>query len=138
MDELKIIPTLTVETQPYWDACQQETLLLQQCKECDHIQFYPRLMCSKCSSREVGWIESSGFAKVLTYTIVHRPILPAYQKEAPYILALVQLEEGPTMMTNIVNCPHETINCNLQVKVLFQPWSEDFLVPVFEPLLFCI
>ncbi|SOC43128.1 hypothetical protein SAMN05877842_11487 [Ureibacillus acetophenoni] len=134
MEALKILPTPTIETQIFWDACQQEKLLVQQCKECEHVQFYPRLMCTNCSSREVGWIESSGFAKVVTYTIVHRPILPAYQKEAPYILAVVQLEEGPTMMTNIVNCNHDSIKCGLQVKVLFQDWEKGFLVPVFEPI----
>ena len=134
MDELKIIPIPTVETQRYWDACQQEKLLIQQCKECEHVQFYPRLMCTQCSSRDVGWIESRGFAKVLTYTIIHRPILPAYQKEAPYILAVVQLDEGPTMMTNIVNSPLDSVECGLQVKVSFQQWAADFLVPVFEPV----
>lgn len=134
MDALKIIPTPTVETRKYWDACQQEKIIIQQCKECEHVQFYPRLMCTKCSSREVGWIESSGLARVITYTIVHRPILPAYQQEAPYILAVVQLEEGPTMMTNIVNCIHDSIKCGLEVKVIFQNWANGFLVPVFEPL----
>lgn len=134
MDSLKLIPKPTIETQSYWDACQQEKLLIQQCKECEHIQFYPRLMCTKCSSREVGWIEASGFAKVLTYTIVHRAILPAYQNEAPYILAVVELEEGPTMMTNIVNCPLDYIKCELQVSVTFRQWVEDFLVPVFQPV----
>lgn len=134
MEETKIIPKPTIETKPYWDACQQEKLLIQQCKECEHVQFYPRLMCTKCSSREIGWIEASGIAKVLTYTIVHRPIVPAYQKESPYILAVIQLEEGPTMMTNIVNCPHDDVNCEMNVKVTFEHWSEHFLVPVFEPM----
>jgi uncharacterized OB-fold protein len=134
METSKIIPISTIETQSYWDACQQEKLLIQQCKECEHVQFYPRLMCTKCSSREVKWIEASGIAKVLTYTIVHRPILSAYQKEAPYILAVVQLEEGPTMMTNVVNCPNDSIKCEMLVKVTFQRWTDEFLVPVFQPL----
>lgn len=133
MKETKILPRPTVETQTYWDFCQQEMLMIQQCKDCEHVQFYPRLMCTKCSSREVGWIEASGFAKVLTYTTVHRPILPAYKKESPYVLAVVQLEEGPTMMTNIVNCSHDELKCGMNVKVTFQHWSEEFLVPVFEP-----
>ncbi|MFJ8235701.1 Zn-ribbon domain-containing OB-fold protein [Ureibacillus sp. NPDC094379] len=132
MEHLKIIPRPTNETKVYWEACQQQKLLIQQCKECEHIQFYPRLMCTKCSCREVDWIEACGLAKVLTYTIVHRPILPAYQKVAPYILAVVQLDEGPTMMTNIVNCPLDEIKCDMNVKVMFQQWSDDFLVPVFE------
>ncbi len=134
MEETKIIPRPTIETKAYWDACQQQKLLIQQCKECEHHQFYPRLMCTKCSCRELEWVEASGLAKVLTYTTVHRPILPVYQKEAPYILAVVQLKEGPTMMTNIVNCPHDQIECEMNVHVTFQHWSEEFLVPVFEPL----
>src|SRR5690606_27144723 len=107
--DTKVLPKQTIETKEFWDACQEEKLLLQQCKACHHIQFYPRLMCTKCSSRDVEWICAQGEAKVKTYTIIHRPILPAYQKEAPYILAIVQLDEGPTMMTNIVNCPLESI-----------------------------
>ncbi|WP_176330266.1 Zn-ribbon domain-containing OB-fold protein [Oceanobacillus rekensis] len=76
----------------------------------------------------------SGRARVLTYTIIQRPILPAYTKEAPYILAIVQLLEGPTMMTNLVNCQLDKLKCDMEVKVLFKSWTEDFLVPVFESL----
>ena len=79
-------------------------------------------------------MEVSGEAKVVTYTIVHRPILDAYKKEAPYILSIVQLVEGPTMMTNIINCPLDEVYCGMDVKVTFQDWGEDFLVPVFEPI----
>lgn len=129
----KIIPTPTNDTKPYWDACQQQKLVIQQCKRCEHIQFYPRLMCANCLSRDVTWLEASGKAEVVTYTIVHRPILPAYAKEAPYILAIVQLEEGPTMMTNILNCPFDEIAVGMQVTVQFEYWSPEFLVPVFEP-----
>lgn len=129
----KIIPTPTNDTKPYWDACQQKKLVIQQCRVCEHIQFYPRLMCTNCMNREVSWIEASGKAEVVSYTIVHRPILPAYIKEAPYILAIVQLEEGPTMMANIINCSLDEISCGMQVTVRFEPWSNEFLVPVFEP-----
>jgi uncharacterized protein len=76
----------------------------------------------------------SGQAKVVTYTIVHRPILDAYKKEAPYILSIVKLEEGPTMMTNIINCGLDEVHCGMEVKVQFENWGEDFLVPVFEPI----
>lgn len=133
MDE-KFIPTPTNETKPYWDACQHQKLLIQQCSDCEHIQFYPRIMCTKCMGRNVLWIEASGKAKVLSYTTVHRAILPAYIKEAPYLLAVVELEEGPTMMTNIVNCHLEDVACDMLVKVKFEQWSNDFLVPVFEPM----
>lgn len=134
MIDEKMIPTPTNETKPYWEACQQMKLVIQQCSDCEHIQFYPRLMCSNCMGRNVSWIEASGNAIIVSYTIIHRPILPAYIKEAPYILAIVRLEEGPTMMTNIINCPLDEVVCGMEVTVQFKHWSEEFLVPVFEPL----
>lgn len=133
MEHSKLIPVPTIETKPYWDACQQKKLSVQKCEACGHIQFYPRIMCTECSSRNVSWTEVSGEAKVITYTIVHRPILDAYKEEAPYILSILKLNEGPTMMTNIINCPLNEVHCGMKVEVTFKNWGEDFLVPVFEP-----
>lgn len=130
----KNFPQPTVETKPFWDGCKQHQLLIQQCGECGHYQFYPRTICTKCMSQKVNWVEASGLGRVKTYTIVHRPISPAYMTEAPYILALVELDEGPTMMTNIINCPLDEVKVGMRVSVTFADWSINISVPQFVPM----
>lgn len=130
----KNFPEITVETAPFWEGCKKEQLLIQQCRHCGHYQFYPRLMCTNCMNREVDWIEASGKGKVKTYTIIHRAISEAYMKEAPYVLAIIELEEGPTMMSNVINCDPEKVYIGQEVEVTFEKWSEEVTIPKFSPL----
>ena len=130
----KYIPKPTVETAPYWDACQNHQLLLQQCADCDSVQFYPRMMCTACTSEKVEWKRASGTGTVESYTIVHRAISKAYQSEAPYIVALIRLDEGPMMMSNIRNCDINEMKTGMKVKVVFETWSETMTIPQFTPM----
>lgn len=128
----KNLPEPTVETEKFWDGCRSHQLLIQQCDECGYYQFYPRIMCSKCSSRKVQWIQASGRGTVKSFTIIHRAISPAYQKEVPYVLALIQLDEGPTMMSNIIQCNPNDVAIGMKVEVSFEDWSSDITVPQFR------
>src|SRR2546423_1959314 len=105
----KPIPLPTLETAPYWDGCKQHQLRIQRCSACAHHQFFPRIYCTKCFSDRLEWIDASGKATVLSFTIVRRPVSPAFASEAPYVVALVTLEEGPQMMTNIIACAPEEV-----------------------------
>ena len=129
----KPIPTPTLETQPYWDGCKRGELLIQQCAACEHYQFYPRLYCTKCFSDRVEWVRASGRAKVATFTIVRRPVSQAFKDDLPYVVALVTLDEGPTMMTNIVGCLPEEVAIGMRVAVTFEAWSDDISIAKFRP-----
>ena len=129
----KPIPTPTLETQPYWDGCKRGELRIQQCAVCEHYQFYPRLYCTKCFSERVEWVRASGRAKVATFTIVRRPVSQAFKDDLPYVVALVTLDEGPTMMTNIVGCPPEEVAIGMSVAVTFEAWSDDISIAKFRP-----
>ncbi|MGH7932661.1 MAG: Zn-ribbon domain-containing OB-fold protein [Candidatus Binataceae bacterium] len=130
----KPIPVPTVETRPYWEGCRRHELLIQRCAECGHHQFFPRIYCAQCFSDRVEWARACGRAKVLSFTIVRRPVSPAFADEVPYVIALVTLEEGPTMMTNIIGCSPETIEIGMPVKVTFERWTEEISIPKFQPL----
>ena len=130
---VKHFPRPTAETQPWWDACRESRLLLQRCSACGAHQFYPRMMCVHCDSDAVEWVQASGRGRIRSYTVVRRPVSKGYAAMTPYIVALVELAEGPTMMSNIVECAPETAAIGLPVQVTFERWSEDVAIPVFRP-----
>ena len=129
----KPVPIPTHETRPYWEGCKRHELRIQQCGACGQHQFYPRLYCSKCFSERVDWVNASGRAKVTTFTIVRRPVSPAFKDDLPYVVALVTLEEGPSMMTNIVGCAPEKVAIGMPVVVTFEDWTEEISIAKFRP-----
>jgi uncharacterized protein len=131
---VKPVPVPTKETQPYWDGCKQHELRVKKCAACGHHQFYPRLYCTTCMSDRVEWIKTSGRAKVLSYTIIYRPVTQAFAGNVPYVVALVTLDEGPQMMTNIVGCEPEKVHIGMPVQVTFDDWTEEISVPKFKPV----
>lgn len=128
----KPIPAPTRETMPYWEGCKVHELRIQRCAACGHHQFFPRIYCTHCMSDRVEWVKASGRAKVLSYTIVHRPVSPAFAGEIPYVVALVTLDEGPTMMTNLVGCAPEQLKIGMPVAVVFEDWTEEISIPKFR------
>jgi uncharacterized OB-fold protein len=129
----KPIPVPTLETTPYWEGCKQHQLRIQRCAACQHYQFFPRIYCTKCFSGRVEWVKASGRAKVLSFTVVRRPVSPAFADEVPYVVALVTLDEGPQMMTNIVGCAPDEVTIGMPVEVTFEDRSEAISIPKFRP-----
>ncbi|MEH7177981.1 Zn-ribbon domain-containing OB-fold protein [Neobacillus vireti] len=129
----KNFPNINVETEPYWQGCRNHELLIQQCSDCGRHQFYPRIICTDCSSKNVKWVRASGKGKVLSYTIVHRAISKAYKSEVPYVIALIDLDEGPTMMSNVIQCDPQNVKVGMEVEVVFEDWSEEITIPKFRP-----
>jgi uncharacterized protein len=127
------VPVPTVETRPYWEGCKRHELRIQRCAACGHHQFYPRLYCDQCFSDRVEWITASGRATVLSFTIVYRAPSAAFKGEVPYVVALVTLTEGPTMMTNIIGCPPDHVMIGMPVKVNFDDWTDEISIAKFRP-----
>ena len=125
-------PVPTPETAPYWSAAQQRRLSIQQCLNCDRHYFYPRSFCRYCASDNVHWVDVTGRATLHSYVINRRP-LPGTEAFAG-IIALVKLEEGPTMLSNLVGVEPapENVKLDMNLVVDFEPRGST-LVPVFRP-----
>ncbi len=129
----KFLPQSRPGTETYWNACRQHELLIQRCSECGTHQFYPRIFCTSCSSKAVDWVPASGHGKVLTWTVVRRAVSAAYAADVPYIIALIELQEGPVMMSKVSSCEPESVCSGMAVEVSFEDWSEQVSMPVFIP-----
>jgi uncharacterized protein len=130
----KIFPTPTRETAHYWEGCREHKLRLQCCVSCGKHQFYPRSVCSHCLGDQLRWIEASGAGKVISFTLVRRAVSEAYKADTPYVVALVQLDEGPTMMSNVERCTPESVEIGMRVTAFFEEWSEEISIPKFCPI----
>ena len=126
----KPTPRPTPTEQPFYDACAQHQLILQHCQGCGHVLFYPRTHCDHCQSEQLVWKEASGQGSIASYTIVRRGVSADF--EAPYVIALIDLAEGPRMMSQIIEAEPETLAVGLSVSVDFAAWSEDITLPVFR------
>ena len=126
-------PEPTPETQPFWDGCARGELMLQRCHACGEPYFYPRPICPACGSTDVEWFTASGQATLYSYVINHRPA-PGFEDEAPYAIAVVQLAEGPRMMTSLVGVPAdpEVLVLDMPLRVAFEQRG-DISLPVFAP-----
>ena len=130
---MKMMPAVSPETAEYWAACKRRELVVQRCSSCGMHQFYPRVLCTGCSARTLEWVRASGRGAVKSYTVVRRAVSEAYVAEVPYVVALIALEEGPTMMSNVVGCDPESVRIGMPVQVVFEDWSETVTVPKFAP-----
>lgn len=130
---MRKLPSPTPETAHFWEGCRRGELRLQRCRACAASYFPPRPFCPACASRDVEVYAASGRATLYSYVINHRP-RPDMGPE-PHAIAVVVLEEGPRLMTNIVNCPQmpEALPLDMPLRVVFQEESEEITLPLFEP-----
>lgn len=128
----KPIPVIDADSKQFWEGCNKEQLLIQHCGDCHQYIYYPRIVCPNCMSSNISWHESSGRGKVYSYTIV-RFGPPGFNDDVPFVSALVELEEGVRMITNIVNCDVEDVTCDMPVEVTFEQ-RDTVKLPVFKPI----
>ena len=129
----KPLPTISGETKPYWDHCRRGQLLVQKCDSCGEYQFYPRGICANCWSNDIQWITSSGKGTVWTFTVTYQNGTTGFAEDVPYVLALVALEEGVRMFTNIVECDPRSVTIGMPVEVTFVQATNQISVPYFKP-----
>lgn len=127
------LPTPDLEQQPYWDAAREHRLLIKRCGSCRRPHFYPRPFCPHCWSSQVEWEEASGSGTLYTFSIVRRNDLPPFNERVPYIAAIVDLDEGVRMMTNLEQCHERDARIGMRVRVAFREETDEFTIPVFVP-----
>ncbi|GAA0612551.1 Zn-ribbon domain-containing OB-fold protein [Sporichthya brevicatena] len=126
-------PEVTPEGAPFWAATADGRLTLQQCAACGRHVWYPRYVCPHCHSTQLEWVEASGRGTVYSFTLTTRGILD-YAGCGPYVLALVELAEGPKMMTNLVGVDTSTLSIGDEVQVVFADTGQGNALPRFRPL----
>jgi uncharacterized protein len=127
------MPKLDNSSSEFWLRCRQGRLSVQRCTQCEHLQFYPRLICGECGG-DPELIDVSGKGTVYTYTVVRRNGAPAFRDEVPYVLAMIELAEGPMMMGNITQCQPDEVSIGMPVVVDFVPASDDVGIPQWLPV----
>lgn len=127
------LPEPTPETEHFWNGTREGRLLLQRCDACHSVYFPPRPFCPACGGRAVSVVAASGRGSLYSYVINYRPH-PAF--DGPYAIAVVQLEEGPRLMTNIVGCEQtpEALVLDMPLEVHFEAVSSEITLPLFRPL----
>jgi uncharacterized OB-fold protein len=127
------LPTIEDESRPFWEAARNGHFLIARCSSCERAHHYPRPFCPFCWSEEVSWVEASGRATLYTYSTVHVNDLPPFAERVPYVAAVVDLEEGPRVMTNLVDCEPSELRIGMALVVTFRELTPEISAPVFRP-----
>ncbi len=120
-------------TQPFWDATKSHKLLLPRCDACSNSFFYPRERCPRCLSGDLSWVESEGKGRVYSFTVIQQPVDKAFLEDVPYIYAIIQLEEGPRMISNVIDCAIEEVRIDMAVTAVFDDVTSDVTLVKFRP-----
>lgn len=131
-DYNKPLPTLSDDNRPFWDAAKQEELRLQQCSDCDHIRYPINHVCPKCLSERAEWKRVSGRGTVFSYIVFHQVYHAGFAKDVPYNVAMIQLEEGPRMISNVVGAPVDAVKVGDAVTVCFDHVTDEVAIPRFK------
>lgn len=119
-------PIPSIETRPFWEAASRRSLVLKRCNACGEAHHYPRKICPFCLSDDTGWIEASGLGVIHSFTVMRRA-------PVPFAMAYVTLDEGPSLLTNIVDCEFDKLAIGQKVRVTFKESTTGALVPMFAP-----
>jgi uncharacterized OB-fold protein len=130
----KPMPVPDAESRPFWEGCREHRLRIERCADCATARFPPASLCPHCRSGRSEWITASGRGTVFSWIVVRHPVpKDIYAPEVPYVVALVELEEGVRMPTNLVGCAPEAIRAGMPVEVVFEDVSADITLPRFRP-----
>jgi uncharacterized OB-fold protein len=130
---MAIIPAVTELTRPYWESARAGRLVTQQCRSCGRSWHPPLPACPHCHGTGIGWREVSGQGTVYTYTVVRHATHAALADRVPYVVAIVELAEGPRIVTGITGCDPRDVRTGMPVRVRFTAVTSDVTLPYFEP-----
>jgi uncharacterized OB-fold protein len=129
----KPLPRIDEESRGYWEALARHELYLQRCRACGTLRFYPRALCPGCLSDATEWVRASGRGTVYSFTVTYQNQAPGFREEVPYVLAIVELAEGPRLMSNVVGSSPEQVRIGMPVEVVFEDVTPEITLPKFRP-----
>jgi hypothetical protein len=133
MTDARPLPQLNPDNRPFWEGCREHRLKIQKCSGCGALRWPPAFLCPHCLAAGTEWVAAGGTGSVYTYAVYHVAPFPAFKDELPYVVAIVSLDEGPRMMTNIVGCDPEAVYCGMPVEVTWDDETGEFSIPRFRP-----
>ena len=126
----KPMPKPGPESLPFWEGAKARKLMLPRCNACGEFWFPPSLRCPRCLASDFAWRESSGKGRIYSFVVFHRVYHPAYESDVPYVVAIVELDEGPRLLSNIVDASPDAVLGDARVSVVFDA-SGDVTIPKF-------
>ncbi len=126
------LPEITPLTEPFWSALKRHELVVQRCDGCRTLRFPPEAGCYECGSMESSWVPMSGRATLWSWTVGHPPLLPYFAERAPWPVVVVQLEEGPRMVTNVVDVPVEQYEVGMPLVADYEDADDEITLVVFR------
>ncbi len=133
-DYSKPLPLPSPESEPFWAGARDHKLLMQKCASCGEFWFPPGTICPHCGAQEFSWAETSGRGRVFTFVTFQRLYNKAWDGELPYVVAIVELEEGPRMLTGLTGIDAAEVVCDLAVRVVFDDVTPEVTLPKFTPV----
>jgi len=131
----KPLPEINADTKPFWDGCIEHQLRFQKCQICNHVRWPASILCPRCYSSDTDWVIASGKGKVYTFVVFRYAYHKAFKNDLPYVTAVVELEEGPHLLTNIVDCGPEEVYCDMPVEVKWEAINKKLSLPKFKPVI---
>ena len=126
-------PRAAPESLPYWQAAREHRLALPKCEACQQFWFPPSRTCPHCLSTRFSFETVSGKGKIYSFVTFHRVYRPAFEHDVPYVVALVELDEGPRLLTNILGVAYDQVTCDMRVEVVFDDFDSEISIPKFRP-----
>jgi uncharacterized protein len=127
----KPLPRIDEESRGWWEALARHELYFQRCRDCGTKRLYPRAACPSCLSAATDWVRASGYGIVYSFTVTYQNQAPGFREELPYVLAIVELEEGLRLMTNVVGAP-DAVRIGMPVEVVFDDVTSEVTLPKFR------
>jgi uncharacterized OB-fold protein len=129
----KPFPNVNGDSKEFWAGCKSHELRFQKCKTCGHVRWPPSILCPMCYSKDTKWIVAEGKGRVYSFAVYHVAYHPGFENDLPYVVADVELEEGPRLLTNIVGCRPDVVKCDMPVEVTWEDITEECSLPKFKP-----
>lgn len=128
------LPLPTKWSQPFWDAAKEHRLVLRKCSACGNIDHPPYLYCTACQADEHEWIEASGKGTLFAYAINYFGVPFPFWSDLPYVLGMIDVEEGVRMISNIVECDFDELENGMELEVVFDDVSDEITLPKWRPV----
>lgn len=130
----KPLPIPGIESEPFWVNCSKHLFSLQRCSKCNRFWFPPAVLCPHCLSTEWKWEPVSGRGKVFSFVVYHRVYHPGFRNDIPYVVAVIELDEGPRFLSNLIECSSGSVYCGMPVQVVFEDVEDRVSLPKFRPI----
>jgi uncharacterized OB-fold protein len=127
------LPVVDEDTKPFWDYAKKHELRVQKCTKCGELHYPPSAICPHCLNLTSEWVKISGKGQVYSFIVVRRQYHPAFAKDLPYTVAIIETSEGLRLLSNVIDCKPDDVKIGMAVEVVFEDVSADFALPKFKP-----